>query len=158
MVDIIEVCNKKKVYDVSGQEIRISIEENGIAGVKEVLTSELYRFEGILDRRQLVRIAEDILVDPVTQKYFLNDEGVKEKIGVYRIVDVFYKKGVTDTVAETIMIALKDAGMASLVSAATGRRYYLKGNISDKEVDTICMEVLVNPIIQDYSYLKDRNV
>jgi phosphoribosylformylglycinamidine synthase subunit PurS len=157
-VDIIEVCSKKKVPDVFGQEVRRSIEETGISKIKDVLTSELYCFEGVLKRRELVRIAEDILVDPISQEFLLNNEGAGRRAGVYRIVDIFYKNGVTDTVAETIMVALKDAGMTSVVSAATGRRYYLKGNLSDSEVKSICINVLMNPSIQDYSVLKGKDV
>jgi len=67
---------------------------------------------------------------------------------------VFFKKGVTDAVGDTVIIAVRDAGIKSDVSVSTGKRYYLKGGIMDKDLETICAKVLVNPLVQDYSIVK----
>jgi len=154
-MNIVEVCNKKTVPDVFGQEIRGNIRETGIGGIEEVLTSEVYRFEGISSRDELTRIAGEILVDAVAQDYFTGDSNI-ERRGGYTVVDVFYRKGVTDTVSDTVVIAMRDAGIRTGVSVSTGRRYYMKGNITDGDVRTICEKVLVNPLIQEYALVQRK--
>lgn len=148
-VYIVEVCNRDDVVDVFGHEIEKNIRETGIKNIERVLTSVLYRFEGIEDKNQLIFIAEEILIDRVIHNYFLDDSNIKKR-KEYRCVDVFYRRGVTDTVAETVITAVKDAGIKVTFSVATGQRYYLKGKLTDSDIETICMKVLVNPLIQEY--------
>lgn len=156
-VFVIEVCNKKNIPDVFGQGIKKNIKETGIQGIKAVLSSDIYRFEGISCRDEIIRIAEEILVDAVAQDYFPDDSNIERRSAGYRVIDVFYKKGVTDTVADTVIIAVRDAGIKTEVSVSTGKRYYLSGTLTEKDVETICMKVLVNPLIQDYSIVKGNN-
>ncbi len=147
---IIEVRNKKGVPDVFGQDVRKNIKEMGISGIGEVLASEIYGFEGSSGDEELRYIAENILVDSVIQEYFLN--GGKQSSGEDRfVVDVFYKKGVTDPVADTVKTAVKDAGIKTDISVSTGKRYYLKGSLTEEDVKSACMKLLANPLIQNYS-------
>ncbi len=154
---LIEVRNKTRVTDVFGYMIKKDIMETGIQEIEEVLTSSLYRLKGVCCHRELIRIAEEILIDAVAQDYFLDNSGIRKRGAGYNVIDVFYKEGVTDTVAETVMTAVKDAGIKNLFSASTGKRYYLKGRLNRQDIETICMKVLVNPLIQNYSVVKDNN-
>jgi len=147
---IIEVCNKKGVPDVFGQDVKKNIKEMGISGVENVFTSEIYRFESSSGYDKLRYIAENILVDAVIQEYFLDKTRKIEGKGKF-VIDVFYKNGVTDSVADTVKTAVKDAGIKTDMAVSTGKRYYLNGNLTEKDVETVCMKILVNPLIQNYS-------
>ncbi|MCM8778068.1 MAG: phosphoribosylformylglycinamidine synthase subunit PurS, partial [Candidatus Omnitrophica bacterium] len=74
------------------------------------------------------------------------------------VVDVFYKKGVTDAVAETVDIAVKDAGIKKDVKISTGKRYYIKGDLTKKEIELICEKVLANRLVQDYVIILKEDV
>jgi len=150
VMDIIEVRNKQGVPDVFGQDAKKSIKEMGISGIEEVLASEIYGFEGSAGDDELRSVAENILVDSVIQEYSLNGE--KQSAGESRFVaDVFYKKGVTDPVVDTVKTAVKDAGIKTDMSVFTGKRYYLRGSLTEEDVKAVCMKLLVNPLIQSYS-------
>ncbi|MBN1445259.1 MAG: phosphoribosylformylglycinamidine synthase subunit PurS [Candidatus Omnitrophica bacterium] len=147
---IIEVRNKQGVPDVFGQDVRKNIREMGISGIEEVVASEIYGFEDSAGDDELRYIAENILVDSVIQEYCLNGE--KQSAGEGRVViDVFYKKGVTDSVADTVKTAVKDAGIKTDISISTGKRYYLRGSLTEEDVKSVCMKLLANPLVQNYS-------
>ena len=150
---IIEVCSKEGIPDVFGMDAMKNIRETGITGIEEITTADLYRFEGDISLKDIKKIAEDVLLDKVIQKYFI-EEGSPIKRDDYEIVvDVFYKKGVTDAVAETVAIAIRDAGIKveKDIKISTGKRYYIKGRITRKNIELICEKVLVNRLVQDYS-------
>lgn len=148
---IIEICNKGGIPDVFGMDVMKNIKETGIAGVKDVITAELYCFEGDISLEEMKEIAEEVLLDRVIQKYFIREkEDVSGKQGYNFVVDVFYKKGVTDAVAETVSIAIKDAGIKKDLRISTGKRYYIKGDLTKAEIKLICEKVLSNCLVQDY--------
>lgn len=64
--------------------------------------------------------------------------------------DVFYKKGVTDAVADTVSFAAKDAGITADIKVSTGKRYYIKGKITKDDIELICERLLANRLVQDY--------
>jgi phosphoribosylformylglycinamidine synthase len=147
----VEVCNKKGIPDAFGQEIRKSIRETGIPCIEEVFTADLYRLEGDISPEDIEKIAKDVLLDSVIQEYFLDDmhiKGKKEEGCV--VIDVFYKRGVTDAVADTVSVAIKDAGIKKEVRVSTGKRYYLKGSFTKEEIERICEKVLANRLVQEY--------
>ncbi|MCM8829798.1 MAG: phosphoribosylformylglycinamidine synthase subunit PurS [Candidatus Omnitrophica bacterium] len=148
----IEVCNKKGIPDAFGLDVMKNIRETGIVKVKDVTTSDLYCFQGDISLEDIKRIADDVLLDKVIQEYIIREEdrGDFEDKGYGIVVDVFYKKGVTDAVAETVAVAVKDAGIKKDVKISTGKRYYIKGELTKKEIELICEKVLANRLVQDY--------
>jgi len=151
---IIEVMNKKKEEDIFGKEIEKNIKELGIFSVKEVNVSDLYKFSGKLNEIDIKEIAENVIIDRVSQKYKIYRNREKKK--GYIVIEVWYKKGVTDTVAETTKYAVSDYGIKKEFEVATGKKYYLKGEFSEKEIKDICERILSNPLIQDYFVIKNE--
>ena len=113
----------------------------------------LYRIEGDLDEKQADIICRDLLSDPVIQWYRVNDKkgSHKKPDGNEFSADVFYKKGVTDAVGESVKIGIRDLGIDGTRSVKTGFRYRIAGGISSKDVESICQSLLANGVIQDYS-------
>ncbi len=66
------------------------------------------------------------------------------------IVDVFFHAGVTDTLAESVLMGAAMLGIEGIVGVETGHRYYLDERLSADEVRSITEALLYNPVIQDY--------
>jgi len=147
---IVEIFYKKGLFDAFGYQTKKSIEELGIFSVKNVKVSQLYRFEGNINKKTIQKIVDEILLDKVSQKFsFLEKKRNRKNIWS---VEVWYKKGVTDTIAETTLRAIKDLGIKNKIKVSTGTKYVLKGNIKKEEVETICQKILANPLIQNLQY------
>jgi len=146
---IIEVFYKTGAFDPFGDEIRKSIEDLGIFSVKEVKVAQLYMFEGkIVNKKTLQKIAGEILIDKVLQEFSFSQKSKKRK-DIWA-VEVWHKKGVTDTVAETTLRAIKDIGIKIPLSISTGKKYLIKGNLKRETVEIICQRILANTLVQDY--------
>ncbi|OIO37612.1 MAG: phosphoribosylformylglycinamidine synthase, purS protein [Candidatus Omnitrophica bacterium CG1_02_41_171] len=66
------------------------------------------------------------------------------------MVEVWLKKGVTDTVAESAAKGIRDLGIKTIKNVKTGKKYLLFGSLSSKEIEIICQRLLVNKVIQNY--------
>jgi phosphoribosylformylglycinamidine synthase II len=67
------------------------------------------------------------------------------------IVDVFFHAGVTDTLAESVLIGAHMLGIDNLEHVETGRRYLLDHRLTEDEGHTIAQALLHNPVIQTYT-------
>jgi len=66
------------------------------------------------------------------------------------IVQVWYKKGVTDAVADTVKKGALDIGIKGIDSAKTGYEYTITGDISCENIEKICKGLLANKVVQEY--------
>ncbi len=149
---IVEIFYKSNIFDAFGHQIEKSIEEIGIKSIDKVKVSDLYSFDGDISLREVKEIAENVLVDKVSQKYSTGKEFLKKR-NVW-IVEVWFKKGVTDPVAETTKKAIYDYGLKKEVNVSTGKRYYIYGNFNKNQVKKICERLLVNSLIHNYKIEK----
>lgn len=149
---VIEVINKGE--DIFGKEVEKNIKELGIFSIEKVRVSDLYKFTGNLSKEEIKKIAEDVIIDKVSNKYKIYKKRKGEK--GYIIVDVWYKKGVTDTVAETTKYAVFDYGIKKKFEVLTGKKYYLKGKFTESQIKDICEKILSNTLIQDYFIIKSE--
>lgn len=145
-VKIVEVFYKEGVFDADGENIKKDIISIGI-DVKEVLTSKLYKFDGNVSTKDLKKISEELLIDPIIQSYNISK---KRKVENSICVNVWYKKGVTDTVAETVLKGVRDLKIMTKLKVSTGQRYIIRGLSQPEKIDLICQRILANTIIQDY--------
>ncbi|NLG11719.1 MAG: hypothetical protein GX554_01625 [Elusimicrobia bacterium] len=147
---LIEVHNKKDILDVFRKGMINDIKEQGISGVQDIAISDLYRIEGDISLKEIKKIAEDVLRDRIIQESFVTEGLAVQKKGYDVAIDVFYKKGVTDAVADTVSFAAKDAGITADIKVSTGKRYYIKGKITKDDIELICERLLANRLVQDY--------
>ncbi|HLX57873.1 MAG TPA: phosphoribosylformylglycinamidine synthase subunit PurS, partial [Ktedonobacteraceae bacterium] len=75
----------------------------------------------------------------------------------WTIIDVFFRHGVTDTLAESVITGASMLGIDGIERVATGRRYYLDGSLSADEVRLISESLLYNPVIQQYELYDVRD-
>jgi phosphoribosylformylglycinamidine synthase subunit PurSL len=108
-------------------------------------TAQLYRLTGNVTPIQIDQLRKQLLVDPVVQeaKYIRKTDNTT-------IVDVFFLPGVTDTLAESVLMGARMLGITELDHVETGQRYMLDERLSESEVRAIAEALLYNPVIQHY--------
>jgi len=145
----IEIHNKKGVFDPFGHGLKKDIEDLGITGVKKVLTSQVFIISGDLSIKDVHRICQELLVDPITQEYKILENYTLTKVhDSYRIVEVAYNPGVMDPVEESARKAIKDLGVAGIKSVRTRKKYFIEGTLTDRQFKIICDRLLYNRVIQ----------
>lgn len=153
-VEILPVGNEK---DYEGQRILSSAGSQGITGLSTVTSARTFLIQGDLDREGARRAAEELLVDPVTEQYYIHElpygangecpNPVDKSATNARLLNVLLHPGVTDSVAENAAKALTRLNI-SVSNVATCRRYWITGDISDARLTQLSKKVLANDAIE----------
>ncbi|NQT32471.1 MAG: phosphoribosylformylglycinamidine synthase subunit PurL [Candidatus Omnitrophica bacterium] len=143
-----EVRDKKNIYDAVSEGLKQDIKDIGIKKVKSVEYIQVYTLSGNFSKKDLKYIAEEILTDKVSQECDYNKGFSHGSSGGTHVIEIAYNPGVMDPVEESVMKAAKDAGIKGISSAATSKRYVIKGPVSKPEVKKITDRLLYNKIIQ----------
>jgi phosphoribosylformylglycinamidine synthase len=127
-----------------------------INGIKKVEYSPLYVIGGNISFDEARIIAADLLSDKITETYAIaeSDQHCKISSPILSMIEVWYKKNVTDTVSESIIKAVKDLGISKKFKIKTGHKYYLYGRISKAVLSRITTKLLANTLIQEYKIIK----
>jgi phosphoribosylformylglycinamidine synthase PurS subunit len=152
----VEVSYLDGVKDATGDIITRDIADIGVPGVEGVRKSAIYIISGELDLRAVEEICGKLLADPVVERYTIDEvESGKAVCGDREHkIDVFLKKGVTDTVGDSVRFGISDLGIKGVEGVKTGAGYCLKGNLSKENVYRVCQQLLANSVIHDYSIKK----
>jgi phosphoribosylformylglycinamidine synthase len=121
----------------------------GIKGITKVDYSPLYIIDGYINKAEAKTIASELLSDKITEGFEVVS-GTQEKKSKNPVIEVFYKKGVTDTVSESVAKAIKDLGITKDVKVKTGHKYYLHGNAPQDVLNKIAVKLLANTLVQEY--------
>jgi len=144
----VEVYFKKQLTDARAQGLIKDINDLGIKDLSDVRVFDVYWLDADLKIQELELICQSLLADPITQQYNFNSHSLAQKEEDFFSVEVAYNAGVVDPVEETAMKAVLDLDIKSVRAIKTAKRYLLKGNLKQAEIDIICSRLLVNPIIQ----------
>jgi phosphoribosylformylglycinamidine (FGAM) synthase PurS component len=155
MIYQIEVTNKKGFRDSHGEHVKSDILDIGLKNVQKVVYCPVYKFDGDITFGEVELIAKNILIDVITQGYQIeHGENSGEKNGKQlQGIIVWLKHGVTDTVSDSIIKAVKDTGIAKKFVVHTGHKYVFEGKISESLLKTVAERLLANPIIQRYELI-----
>lgn len=145
----IEVGTKTSLVDAEGHRIAHDIRDLGISTPVQVRTSFLYWLEGDLNRSSAESLGKRLLADPIAQEFALNEDLHRPSTDHW-IVEVRLKPGVTDAVGASVLKGARDIGIPGLKSVATGRKYYLIGELSESQARSLCERLLVNEVIHSY--------
>ena len=159
MVWIVEIGYKKDATDPVGYLTKKEIEDLGIKGVEEIKTISTYAIDGKVTEEDVKRISEELLVDNQIQHYGYSGKGVDKQINKDEfknawLVEVSFKPGVMDAVGLSTSHALEIMGIGDVKEVKTGTKFLIIGDVTEDTVEKICKRVLVNDLIQDYSYRK----
>ena len=147
MVWRVEVAEKDGYYDAAGAAVKHDIHDLGLQGkVDHVKTVQVYMLEGDLPESGVRRICEELLTDPVTQRY--NYRGPARSENGYKVIEVAYNPGVMDPVEESAKKAVSDLGIRNIRTIKTARKYLIKGGLSYAQLHSIAEKALYNKVIQ----------
>jgi phosphoribosylformylglycinamidine synthase II len=145
----IEVSVKAGFPDPEGDRLEMDIHDIGITTIKQARVSDVYLLEGELDEADVEKIGRKLLTDPVFEDFSWGERLLSNiEGGDVHIVEVAYNPGVTDPVEESVGKAIRDLGIATVTSVKTARKYSLRGNLSEENLQSICDKLLVNSLIQ----------
>jgi phosphoribosylformylglycinamidine synthase len=150
MIWHIEIKDKEGIFDVVGFGIKKDIEDLGIKSVEDVRFIQAYSLEGDIFQDQIRSICEELLVDTITQEYAfysqppISNSQPKDSY----VVEVAHNPGVMDPWEDSIKKGIGDLGIKDELLVKTAKKYLLKGDISQVELETICEKLLYNKLIQ----------
>ena len=144
----IRVSEKEGVFDAIGQGILKDIRDLAVKGVTGARFALRYYLDGDINEAQARRIAEELLIDKITQEYSLDEGGFRHDANGCKTIEIAYNPGVMDPVEESLLKAVKDMGISGLNGVQTAKEYLLKGDVSDGAVKTISEKLLYNKVIQ----------
>lgn len=145
----VEVFYKPDVPDTIGLGILQDILDLGINGVESVRTAAIYWIEGSLDEISIHRIGNELLADPITQQYSIDQIQISEKQWT---IEVQYKPGVTDAVGDSTVKGINDLGISKVSRVRTGKKFCITGELNLHKIENISKRLLLNDVIQSYSY------
>jgi phosphoribosylformylglycinamidine synthase len=152
----VEVHPQNPDADPRAASIRHEVRESALApDLAAVRCAAVYLFQTALDQAAVERIADQLLTDPVTQRYRLGATPREEGTA---LIEVHYLPGVMDPVAQSTADAVADMfaddpharALADQVQVRTGMRYDLVG-IDDSQARRVAEALLANPVIQSIS-------
>ncbi|MDR2437353.1 MAG: phosphoribosylformylglycinamidine synthase subunit PurS [Endomicrobium sp.] len=145
----IEIFTKKGFKDSRGEHVLSDICGIGIKDVTKVEYTSLYIIDGDINKNEAMAIASELLTDKITEKFEISSNFMPRK---YKksVIEVLYKKGITETVSESIVKAIKDLRISKEVKVKTGHKYYMHGNISQGILDKVAVKLLANTLVQKY--------
>jgi len=154
MINTIETMLQNSFRDRHGEHVRQDIIDLGIAKAPKVKYSQLYRVEGDLDGDEVRAIAAKLLTDPVTDTFVIHEAdggNCPQNCKAHRHqIEVWLKHGVTDTVADSVIKAVRDLGITKDIKVKTGHKYVFEGAITPAAVRQIAERLLANPMVQEY--------
>ena len=153
MIYHIEIGYKPNILDALGESINKDIHDLGIKQVTKVKSVQLYKIDADLNFAQIDEICRKLLTDPITQDYRINQCLEPDHDQKHIVVEVWFKKGVTDAVGDTVITGARDLGLrGNLASVHTGTKYLLYGpQAGHAEAEMIARKLLANSIVQDYN-------
>ncbi len=140
--------------DREGQRVLTEARAQGAASIRTIRAARSFLVEGTLDeatvRSRVVRLLADGVVetcrvralpaDAASAAHPADSQGLKQ-------INVLYKPGVTDNVAETAASALKSQGLA-VVRVATCRKYWINADAGVADLQKLSRRVLANDAIE----------
>ena len=145
----VEVSYKPEVPDTVGQGILEDIADLGINDVDSVRTATVYWIEGSLNTHSINRIGAELLTDPITQTYTFTTQNDTAKSWT---LEVQFKPGVTDAVGDSTVKGITDLGITGVTTVRTGHKYWLTGVLNAEVIETIALRLLMNDVIQTFTY------
>jgi len=119
----------------------------GYVGIQTVRRSRIYSIDGTLTRTAVERLCDELLADPISDRFTVNSRNVPPK-GV--AINVWYKQGVLDVVAQAVMKAAGYIGVKECRNVRSGTRFEIIPNPGAKALTRITRLSLMNELIQYY--------
>ncbi len=139
--------------DREGQRVLAEARAQGAASIRAIRSARSFLVEGTLDeatvRSRVVRLLADGVVETCRVRALPAGVGsaTHPEASGLKLLNVLYKPGVTDNVAETAANALQSQGLA-VVRVATCRKYWINADASATDMQRLSRRVLANDAIE----------
>jgi len=155
----IEIHPAAHLPDREAARVKSQCQALGVSSIREVRAARSFLIEGDISPAEIEKIATGFLVDTVVETHQIHNHSVpvgvnpKSEIpaskmtGPKSLLNVLYKPGVTDNVADSIKVALRELGHA--VSAVrTCQKYTFNDDADEADLKRVATKVLANDAIQ----------
>ena len=133
----------------------------GAASIGHVQSARSFLIEGPMDREAIEPVASSLLVDTLVESYELreltaakrqqsaaDDEARRSgERPAQQLLNVLFKPGVTDNVAQSTKLALNDLGLA-VEAVSTCRKYWLNSDATQADLELVAEKILANDAIE----------
>ena len=139
--------------DREGQRVLAEARAQGAASIRAIRAARSFLVEGTLDEAsvysRVVRLLADGVVETCRVRALPADAGsaAHPEVSGLKLVNVLYKPGVTDNVAETAAHALQAQGLA-VTRVATCRKYWINADVVAADMQRLSRRVLANDAIE----------
>ena len=149
----------KKDYNVIAtnllKQISDFFESNFIQDI-EIVNS--YHIKSNYSIKDLNRISKEVIIDQILESFKINDY---PKYNFHWVVDIHYKSGVTNNIANTLENGIKDLFGRDYnfkTQAKSSKVYFLScyEKTSYEKIERLVKEFLANPVIEDFEILSQE--
>ena len=141
--------------DSAGRAVLGDVHQLGLTHIEEVRSEKIYFFSGRLNESDVRLLAEELLTDPVAERFGYREGFSSREVAVVA-VEVHPLPGVMNPVAQTTLwaarqlLARKGSPYSSVEEVRTARRFYLAGAKSSDELEQIAGAVLANDCVEKW--------
>lgn len=151
MVWIINVIYKEEDFDVQAKKLMAECEE--ILSKKFKIKSAIfYEIDSELSYDEIKKIAEDFIVDHVTENYSIHSS-IKECLkhySNYLALIIYFKKGVTNPEEEIIKSSFDLLLNGKIKNLKIYRVFFFDKKVGKDEIMLISKKLLTNELIHDF--------
>lgn len=139
--------------DREGGRVLAEAQAQGAASIRIIRAARSFLIEGEIDEPVILQQVSRLLADGVVETCRVRQLPATAKAAVHpevqrlRLVNVLFKPGVTDNVAETAANALRSQGL-SIQRVATCRKYWINEDVSTPDLQRLSRRVLANDAIE----------
>ena len=150
----VEIRPEADQVDREGNRVLNECRALGVESIRQVRAARSFLVQTSAGRQAVEQCAADLLVDTVVEEHSIqqlagNDSGEpsKQTAPADRLINVLFKPGVTDNVAQSTRAALVDLGM-QIDAVATCRKYWVNADANDDELQRVAAKILSNDAIE----------
>ena len=149
----IEIHPASHLPDREGIRVQHNCQALGDTSIREVRAARSYLIQGDLKPEAIEQIASGFLVDTVVETYEVRalsksastESTVPDR--AHTVLNVLYKPGVTDNIAESVKGALVGRGH-SVTAVRTCQKYWFNADAAEVDLQRASTKVLANDAIQ----------
>jgi len=145
----VEIKPAENQVDREGARILKECQVLGTHSIRTAQTAHSYLLEGDLNQGDLEKIAQSLLSDPIVETFEIRilSDNSSDSAETEQLLNVMFKPGVTDNVANSAREAIRDLGL-SVENVATCRKYWINSDATSEEIDRMASKVLSNDAIE----------
>ena len=149
MVWEVEIRPVAGEVDREGERVLAECQVLGTHSVREIQTARSYLIQGELDADAIDQVANSLLADAVVETYRTHplDASYDEDAQNGQLLNVLFKPGVTDNIANTAQEAMNKLGYRT-ETVRTCRKYWLNLDANETEVTRVAEKILANDAIE----------